>query len=51
MDLTGVDLCYHIDMERYLETGDPAQKPSPVVVEKYARGEWGKKTGKGFYQY
>ncbi len=51
MDLTGVDLTYHICMERYRETGNPADKPSPTVVEMYARGEWGQKKGKGFYQY
>lgn len=51
MDLTGVDLNYHIAMERYLETGDSAEKPSPTVAQMYARGEWGKKAGKGFYKY
>ncbi len=50
-DLTGIDLAYYISMERYQETGDPADKPSPNVVEKYARGEWGEKTGKGYYEY
>ncbi len=51
MDLTGIDLSYHIAMERYQETGDPAEKPSPSVVEKYVRGEWGRKKGRGFYNY
>jgi 3-hydroxybutyryl-CoA dehydrogenase len=51
MDLTGVDLAYHIGMERYMETLDPKEKPSPTVVEKYVKGEWGRKKGKGFYQY
>ncbi|WP_347489720.1 3-hydroxyacyl-CoA dehydrogenase family protein [Desulfoscipio sp. XC116] len=51
MDLTGVDLTYYIGMERYQETGDPAYKPSPIVVEKYIKKEWGQKTGKGFYDY
>lgn len=51
MDLTGIDLAYHIGLERYRETGDPAHKPSPLVVEKYIRKEWGQKTGKGFYDY
>lgn len=50
-DLTGIDLSYHIMMERYNETGDPAEKPSPTIVEKYVKGEWGQKTGKGFYDY
>lgn len=51
MDLTGIDLTYHIGMERYQETGDPRYKPSPIIVEKYLKKEWGRKTGKGFYDY
>ncbi|TAK32240.1 MAG: 3-hydroxyacyl-CoA dehydrogenase family protein [Chloroflexota bacterium] len=51
MDLTGIDLSYHVSMERYRETGDMALKPSPTLVEKYTRGEWGRKTGKGFYDH
>jgi len=51
MDLTGIDLHYDIAMERYRETGDPADKPSPLIVEKVARGEFGRKTGKGWYDY
>jgi len=38
-------------MGQYQESGDPADKPSPAVVEKYVKGEWGKKVGKGFYDY
>ncbi|WP_027364247.1 3-hydroxyacyl-CoA dehydrogenase family protein [Desulfotruncus alcoholivorax] len=51
MDLTGIDLSYYVGMERYQETGDPKYKPSPVVVEKFVKKEWGRKTGKGFYEY
>ena len=51
MDLTGVDLAYHIQMEKYQETGAPEDRPSPTVVEKYVKGEWGEKKGKGFYTY
>lgn len=51
LDLTGIDLSYHVHMERYRESGNPAHKPSPVIVEKYVKGEWGRKTGKGFYDY
>ena len=51
MDLTGIDLSYHVRMELYRETMNPAQRPSPTVVEKYVRGEWGRKTGRGFYEY
>lgn len=51
LDLTGIDLTYHVSMERYQETGDPVHKPSPIIVEKFLKKEWGKKTGKGFYKY
>jgi 3-hydroxybutyryl-CoA dehydrogenase len=51
MDFTGIDLSYYIAMERYQETGDPKNIPSPLIVEKFAKGEWGKKTKKGFYSY
>ncbi len=51
MDLTGIDLAYFASMERYQDTGDLKKKPSPTIVEKYARGEYGKKVQKGFYSY
>ncbi|WP_258359131.1 3-hydroxyacyl-CoA dehydrogenase family protein [Moorella sulfitireducens] len=51
MDIIGIDLLYRARMNRYRETGNPAYKPSPAVVEKFVRGEWGRKTGKGFYEY
>lgn len=51
LDLTGIDLTYHVSMERYQQSGDASQKPSPIIVEKYINKEWGRKTGKGFYDY
>ncbi|AET66524.1 3-hydroxyacyl-CoA dehydrogenase [Desulfosporosinus orientis DSM 765] len=51
MDLTGIDLTYFVAMERYQESGDPIYRPSPVIVEKFIKNEWGRKTGKGFYEY
>jgi 3-hydroxybutyryl-CoA dehydrogenase len=51
LDLVGVDLAYHVSMEQYRDSGDPAQRPSPTIVEKFVKGEWGKKAGKGFYRY
>jgi len=50
-DFTGIDLSYFIAMERYQETRDPKDKPSPLIIEKYIKGEWGRKTKKGFYSY
>lgn len=51
MDLTGIDLTYYIGMERYAESQDPKDRPSPLVVEKFVKGEWGRKTKKGWYDY
>ncbi len=51
MDLTGIDLAYYSAMERYQTSRDPKDKPSPLVVEKFTKGEWGKKTNKGYYTY
>jgi 3-hydroxybutyryl-CoA dehydrogenase len=38
-------------MERYRETRDPKDKPSPLVVEKFVKKEWGKKSKQGWYTY
>jgi 3-hydroxybutyryl-CoA dehydrogenase len=38
-------------MDRYRESGDRNDLPWPLMAEMYARGEWGRKTGKGFYTY
>lgn len=51
MDLTGIDLTYIRCMEKFRETGDPVDLPPPSVVERYARGDYGEKTGKGWYDY
>ena len=50
-DLIGIDLNYFAHTEHYEETGDPQDAPSPLIVEKYKKGEFGRKTGKGFYSY
>jgi 3-hydroxybutyryl-CoA dehydrogenase len=51
MDLTGIDIGYYVKMARYEESGDPKDKPSKSVVEKVEKGELGRKTGKGWYEY
>ncbi len=51
MDLVGIDLQYTMDVERFKRTGDPCELPYPSVVEKYAKGNFGEKTGKGWYEY
>jgi len=51
MDLTGLDLAYIRSMEKFRETGDPADLPPPSLVERYMKGCYGEKTGKGWYDY
>ena len=50
-DLTGLDLSYTMAMEAFRETGDRSLLPSPSLVEHYVKGEYGEKTGKGWYDY
>ena len=51
MDLTGIDLAYTMAMESFKETGDPAKLPKPGMITHYVKGEFGQKTGKGWYDY
>jgi 3-hydroxybutyryl-CoA dehydrogenase len=51
LDLTGIDVNYYIRQVLYEETGDESQKPQKAITEKYLNGEYGRKTGKGFYVY
>lgn len=51
MDLTGIDLAYIRSMEKFHETGNPVDLPPPSLVERYMRGDYGEKTGKGWYDY
>jgi 3-hydroxybutyryl-CoA dehydrogenase len=51
LDLTGIDLAFYVGTEKYKETADPIDLPSPTIVEKFEKGEFGKKVGKGFYNY
>jgi 3-hydroxybutyryl-CoA dehydrogenase len=50
-DLTGIDLSYTMAMEAFRETGDRSLLPAPSLVEHYLKGEYGEKTGKGWYDY
>lgn len=51
MDLVGLDVSYLIRMATYGETGDHADLPHPDVRALYEQGHFGKKTGKGWYEY
>ena len=50
-DLTGIDLSYTMGMEAFRASGDLSLLPTPSVVEKYIKGEYGQKSGKGWYDY
>jgi 3-hydroxybutyryl-CoA dehydrogenase len=51
MDLVGLDVSYLIRQATYAETGDPSDLPHPALAEIYERGDYGRKTGKGWYSY
>lgn len=51
MDLTGLDIGYHVKQARYAETGDPAHAPQRTLAERVERGDLGRKTGRGWYVY
>lgn len=52
MDLIGMDVNLAVSQSVY-EAFDKAERfaPSPLQIDKVAKGELGKKTGKGFYEY
>ncbi|PIC63622.1 3-hydroxyacyl-CoA dehydrogenase [Sporosarcina sp. P13] len=51
LDLTGLDVNYFVRQQRFEESGDETDRPSKVIEEKVAKGELGRKSGKGFYEY
>lgn len=51
MDLTGIDLAFNMDMAAFYKSGDQADLPVPSLMEHYVKGEYGQKTGKGWYDY
>jgi 3-hydroxybutyryl-CoA dehydrogenase len=51
LDMTGIDLEHNLGMERFRETGSLSDRPSPSLTERFGEGNYGRKTGKGFYEY
>lgn len=52
MDLIGNDVNYAVSVSVHEQLGNPERlKPSPIQKEKVEKGELGKKSGKGYYEY
>ena len=51
-DLIGIDVMYHISKEmNRMNGGNVMQRPVQIINKMFHAGRWGKKTGKGFYDY
>ena len=51
MDLTGLDIGYHVKKARFELTGHPRDQPQRSLAERVESGRLGRKTGQGWYQY
>jgi 3-hydroxybutyryl-CoA dehydrogenase len=51
MDGVGLDVVYDIEMQYYIDSGDPKDKPPDELKAMIDRGELGMKSGKGFYDW
>ncbi len=50
-DFSGLDVGYEARLENFRKTGDPNDKPAPSLERRVKRGDLGRKTGRGFYDY
>ncbi len=51
LDMTGIDLEYNVYMEKFKMTQDLGDRPAACLTERYAKGDYGRKSGRGFYEY
>ncbi len=51
LDMTGIDVSYLARQDEFEETGVETARPNRILKEMYEKGQWGRKTGRGFYDY
>ena len=50
-DFSGLDIGYNARQEIFKRTGNPEDAPPPALATRVERGDLGRKSGRGFYDY
>lgn len=51
LDMAGIDVNYHMQQSFYEQSQDPADLPQKTIVRLFEEGAFGRKAGRGFYEY